>query len=312
MYYINKNKKVKTKNTPLCELKGKAQKMQDDLISRINERMSGFSKSQKRIADFIITHYEKAAYMTALRLGNNVDVSESTVVRFAIELGYEGYPEMQKALQSYIKNRLTAIQRIEITNDRIGDGNLLKNVLSQDIDRIRSTMELNSEEAFNSSVDAILNAENIYILGAMSSNVLARFLDYYLQLTFSNVHFVRSINTSGIYQQMIRISEKDTFIAISFPRYSKSTLNATQFAKSSGANIVAITDCVASPLAEFADELLLAKSDMASFADSLVAPLSVINALIVAVGMKNKDSLETTFEKLEAMWDANECYKKDN
>lgn len=286
--------------------------MQDDLISRINTNMSGFSKSQKRIADFIISHYEKAAYMTALKLGNHVDVSESTVVRFAIELGYEGYPEMQKALQSYIKNRLTAIQRIQITNDRIGDGGVLKNVLTQDIDRIRTTMDLNSDESFNSAVDAILSAEKIYILGAMSSNVLARFLDNYFQLIFDNVHFVRPINTSGIFQQMIRIGQNDTFIAISFPRYFKSTLKAAAYAKSCGANIVAITDCSTSPLAEFADELLLAKSDMASFADSLVAPLSLINALIVAVGMRKKQTLEQTFGKLETIWDANDVYKKDS
>lgn len=283
----------------------------DDLIALIKSRMPEFSKSQKLIGSFICEHYEKAAYMTALKLGSTVGTSESTVVRFAIELGYEGYPELQKSLQSYIKNRLTAIQRIEITNERIDRGNVLKSVLGQDINRIRSTLETADEAVFSAAVDKIVSARRIYIFGAMSSNILARFLDNYFQLIFDNVVFVQPINTSGIYQQIIRISREDTLISISFPRYSKSAQKATDYARSCGANIVAITDSRISPLAPLADQLLLAKSDMASFADSLVAPLSLINALIVAVGMRRQDDIESTFARLERLWDENDVYNKD-
>ena len=282
--------------------------MQDDLIKKINERMPEFSKSQKLIGGFISEHYEQAAYMTASRMGVTVGVSESTVVRFAIEMGYEGYPEMQKALQNYSKTRLTALQRLDITNHRIDPDNVLKSVLQQDIDRIRATVDLNGEEEFNETVDKIISARNIYIFGAMSSNVLARFMDNYFQLIFDNVHFVQPVNTSGIYQQLIRIDKGDVLIAFSFPRYCQSTANAARYAASCGADIIAITDSPGSPLGSIADHLLLAKSDMASFADSLVAPLSLINAIIVAVGMKKQEKLEKTLGRLEEMWNENGVY----
>ena len=282
--------------------------MQDNLIEIIKEKMPEFSKSQKLIGGFIADHYEQAAYMTASRMGSTVGVSESTVVRFAIEMGYEGYPEMQKALQNYSKTRLTALQRLDITNNRVDPDNVLKSVLHQDIDRIRATVELNGEDAFEQAVDTIISARNIYIFGAMSSNVLARFMDNYFQLIFDNVHFVQPINTSGIYQQLIRIDKGDVFIAFSFPRYCRSTENAARYAASCGAEVIAITDSPASPIGSAADRLLLAKSDMASFADSLVAPLSLINAIIVAVGMKKREKLERTLGRLEKMWDENGVY----
>lgn len=284
--------------------------MQDNLIESIKERMTEFSKSQRLIGGFITEHYEKAAYMTASRLGSTVGVSESTVVRFAIEMGYEGYPEMQKALQNYSKTRLTALQRLDITNNRIDSEHVLKSVLMQDIDRIRTTVEMTDEDSFDKAVNSIISAKNIYIFGAMSSNVLARFLDYYFQLIFDNVHFVQAVNTSGIYQQLIRIDKGDVLIAFSFPRYCQSTANAAKYAASCGAQIVAITDSAASPLGQLADHVLLAKSDMASFADSLAAPLSLINAIIVAVGMKKRDKLETTLARLETMWDENGVYNR--
>lgn len=285
--------------------------MTEDLLSRIQERMPEFSKSQKLIADFILNHYEKAAYMTALKLGNSVKVSESTVVRFAIELGFDGYPELQRSLQNHIKNKLTTLQRMEVANNRIGEQDILTNILQQDIDRIRHTMDETSPVDFDRAVESILKAKRIYILGAMSSSILARFLDYYFQLVFSNVCFVQAVGTSGIYQQIIHMNEDDCFITISFPRYSQSTLSATKYAHECGANVIAITDSSSSPLAQYANELLLARSDMVSFADSLVAPLSVINALIVAIGYKRKDKLEVTFEKLEQLWEQGEVYKKD-
>ncbi len=285
--------------------------MQEDLLIEIENRMASFSKSQKLIANFIINSYEKAAYMTALKLGNAVGVSESTVVRFAIEMGFEGYPELQKSLQSLIKNRLTAVQRINITNDRIGSDGVLKNTLMQDIDRIRHTLEEIDKDVFDKAIERICSARRIYILGAMSSSILARFLDYYFQLIFDNVHFVQAISTSGIYQQIVHMTKDDVFIAISFPRYSQSTIRATAYAKNCGANVVAITDSTNSPLAEYASELLVARSDMASFADSLVAPLSLLNAVIVAVSSVNKEGIEETFGKLEKLWEENEVYKKD-
>lgn len=285
--------------------------MQNNLISMIEEKMPDFSKSQRLIGSYIINHYEKAAFMTASKLGLAVNVSESTVVRFAIEIGFEGYPEMQKALQNFSKNRLTALQRLDITSERIDSENVLKSVLQQDIDRIRSTVEMTDEASFSEAVDKILSAKNIYIFGAMSSNVLARFLNNYFQLIFDNVHFVQPVNTSGVYQQLIRMGREDVFVVISFPRYSQSTVNATAYAASCGANIVAVTDSINSPLAPYANQLLLAKSDMASFADSLVAPLSVINAIIVAVSQRKREELENTLTKLENMWEENGVYKKD-
>lgn len=280
----------------------------ENLINKIENKMPSFSKSQRLIGNFIVQHFEQASYMTASRLGKAVNVSESTVVRFAIEMGYEGYPEMQKDLQSYSKTRLTALQRLDITNGRIDPENTLKSVLQQDIDRIRATVEMTDEKVFNKAVDKIINSDNIYIFGAMSSNALARFMDNYFQLIFNNVHFVHPINTSGIYQQLIRINSNDVFIGLSFPRYCQSTTNAAKYAASCGANIIAITDSIASPLGSIADEVLLAKSDMVSFADSLVAPLSLINAIIVAVGIKKRDSLEKTLSRLEKMWDENGVY----
>lgn len=280
----------------------------DNLITKISEKMGEFSKSQRLIGSFITEHYEQAAYMTASKLGSAVNVSESTVVRFAIEMGYEGYPEMQKALQSYSKTRITALQRLDITNDRIDPDHLLKSVLQQDIDRIRATIDMLDEKVFNEAVDKIIAADNIYIFGAMSSNAPARFLDNYFQLIFSNVHFVQAVNTSGIYQQLIRIGKNDVFIGLSFPRYCISTTNAAKYAASCGANIIAITDSAASPLGAIADQVLLAKSDMVSFADSLVAPLSLINAIIVAVGIKRRGDLEHTLLRLEKMWDENGVY----
>ena len=281
---------------------------QSSLIAKINERTAEFSKSQRLIGGFITNHYEQAAYMTALKLGSAVGVSESTVVRFAIEMGYEGYPEMQKDLQSYSKTRLTALQRLDITNHRIDPENVFKSVLLQDVERIKATAMMIEESAFEAAVDRILTADNIYIFGAMSSNTLARFMDNYFQLIFNNVHFVQAINDSGIYQQLIRIAHNDVFIGFSFPRYCISTTNAARYAASHGAKVIAITDSMASPLGEIADHVLLAKSDMVSFADSLVAPLSIINAIIAAVGLKKRDAIETTLKRLEEIWDENGVY----
>lgn len=273
--------------------------------------MPQFSKSQKLIADYILRHYEKAAYMTALKLGNAVNVSESTVVRFAIELGYEGYPQLQRSLQEHIKNRLTSLQRMDVTRSRIGDLDPVEGVLSQDIDKIRRTMDTVDRESFDNAVNTIISAKRIYIQGAMSSGILASFMHYYLRLIFDKVSLVGSVGTSEMYQQMIHIGEGDLLIAMSFPRYAQSTIQACKFAHDSGAQIIAITDSESSPLVQYAHTPLYACADMVSFVDSLVAPMSLINALIIAVSGRNRCRVEQTFSKLEQLWENHEVYKKD-
>lgn len=285
--------------------------MKDDLLQRIEEMMPQFSKSQKLIADYILRHYEKAAYMTALKLGNAVNVSESTVVRFAIELGYEGYPQLQRSLQEHIKNRLTSLQRMDVTRSRIGDLDPVEGVLSQDIDKIRRTMDSVDRESFDNAVNTIISAKRIYIQGAMSSGILASFMHYYLRLVFDKVSLVGSVGTSEMYQQMIHIGEGDLLIAMSFPRYAQSTIQACKFAHDSGAQIIAITDSESSPLVQYAHTPLYACSDMVSFVDSLVAPMSLINAIIIAVSGRNRCRVEQTFGRLEQLWENHEVYKKD-
>ncbi|MBO5218506.1 MAG: MurR/RpiR family transcriptional regulator [Clostridia bacterium] len=281
-----------------------------DLLTQIEQRMPKFSKGQKQIAAYILAHYDKAAYMTAAKLGALVGVSESTVVRFALELGLDGYPELQHSLQELIRTRLTALQRIEITNDRIGDADLLEKVLVSDIDKIKRTLEEIDRTSFNDAVDALIGAKMIYIIGMRSSSSLANFLYFYLNLIFPHVRLVRTTSGSEIFEQILRISEEDAIVGISFPRYSKRIINAMEYAKSQGAHVIALTDSASSPIAAHADDVLLAKSDMASFVDSLVAPLSIINALIVAIGKKKQDEVAATFEKLENIWDEYEVYEK--
>ncbi len=272
--------------------------------------MSGFSKGQKRIAQYMLEHYDKAAFMTASKLGESVGVSESTVVRFASELGFDGYPQLQKALQELIRNKLTAVQRIEVTSDQMGNADVLDKVLNMDIDKIRRTLDETSKEDFDAAVEAIVNAENIYIIGIRSAFSLASFLSFYFNHIFPNVRMVNTSSTSEMFEQMIRMTDKDVLIGITFPRYSKRTHAASRYASNCGAKVIAITDSRFAPIAECADTLLLARSDMASFVDSLVAPLSLINALIVAVGLRKRDEISSTFSKLERIWDEYNVYEK--
>lgn len=281
-----------------------------DMIKRIQEKLTDMSKGQKLIANYIISHYEKAAFMTAARLGEVVGVSESTVVRFAIELGYDGYPKLQKVLQELIKSKLTAVQRIEVSSKRINEDNILKSVLQSDMEKIKLTMEDIDLAGFNEIVESILNAKKIYILGVRSSAPLASFLGFYFNLIFDNVRLVHTTSVSEMFEQILRATEGDVVIGISFPRYSKRTTKAMQFVKSQGSTVIAITDSMESPLAGCADHCITARSDMASFVDSLVAPLSVINALIVAIGMRKKESVYNTFERLETIWDEYQVYEK--
>lgn len=285
-------------------------KNMNDLLSKIQNGLSGFSKGQKRIAKFIIEHYDKAAFMTASKMGQCVGVSESTVVRFATELGYSGYPSMQRALQDMIRTKLTAVQRIEVANDRLQNQDILQMVLQADVEKIRMTLNEINRDEFGAAVDSILGARRIYILGVRSSAALASFLGFYFNLIFENVRLVHTTSVSEMFEQVLRVGKGDVVIGISFPRYSKRTVKAMKFARDRGADVITITDSPLSPLVPISSYCLYAKSDMVSFVDSLVAPLSLINALIVAVGIKKKDDISNTFESLERIWEEYEVYEK--
>ncbi len=286
--------------------------MNTDLIKSIEDKMSGFSKGQKLIAGYVLEHYDKAAYLTASKLGAIVGVSESTVVRFANELGYAGYPEFQHSLQEIIRNKLTSFQRIEVTNNLIGDGNVLDKVLMSDAEKIRRTMEAIDHASFEEAIDRIVSAENIYIIGVRSSSSLAGFLNFNLRMIFDHVRFVQTTSGSEMFEQIMRVGKGDVLIAISFPRYSKRIINAVEYARSKGADVVALTDSKLSPIAAYADQLLIAESDMASFVDSLVAPLSIINAMVVALSRKKQGELTERLRALEEIWDRYEVYDNKN
>lgn len=284
--------------------------MEESLIEKIQNGMTGFSKKQKNIAKYIIEHYDKAAFMTASKLGSAIGVSESTVVRFAAEIGYEGYPKMQRALAEMVRTKLTSVQRIEVASDRLGDADLANTVFESDIDKIRMTMEELDHNAFDKAVDAIIAAKRIFILGVRSSASLASFIGFYFTQMFDDVRQIRTSSTAEVFEQMIRMEPDDVLIGISFPRYSSRTVKAMQYAHKKGATTIGITDSMLSPLASAASHVLVAKSDMASFVDSLVAPLSVINALIVAVGMRKSVELTDAFNRLESVWEEYQVYEK--
>lgn len=276
-------------------------KKSEDLIKRIQDNYTKLSKSQKIIAEYIINHYDKAAFMTAAKLGSSINISESTVVRFANTLGYDGYPELQNSLQELIKNKLTTVQRLEMT-DKTDEVTILNNVLKSDIENIKETINEINKDSFKKVVSDILSSKKIYIMGSRSSIAIAEYLGFYLNLILENVVVVKP-GISDVFEQMLRVNNEDLVIGIGFPRYSKRTLEVLKYAKSQNAKVVTITDSLISPLTSVADEILIAKSNMASFVDSLVAPLSLINALIVAIGMKERDKVSETFDKLENIWD---------
>ena len=284
--------------------------MSDPLLATIDENLKRLSKGHKKIAAYIEENYDKAAFMTAAALGQKVGVSESTVVRFATELGFKGYPELQKELQQLIKSKLTAVQRMEVSENLIGDSDIITSVLNGDIELIRATAEKTSREAFKNAVSEINRAKRIYILGVRSSAALASFLAFYFNLVFDAVTLIDTASASEMFEQMFRIDEKDVCIAISFPRYSKQTVNALRFIADRGAKIIAITDTEKSPIASFANHLLVARSDMASVVDSLSAPLSLINALIAGVTLSRRNEVYENFNKLEHIWDVYQVYEK--
>lgn len=284
--------------------------MSNDLSARIEGLMPSLSKGQRRIANAILNNYDKTAYMTAAKLGAMVDVSESTVVRFANELGFQGYPELQRAIQDLVRAKLTHNQRIEVSNLRLGDGDVLEKTLCSDINKIRYTLEHIDRNAFEAAVDAIVKAKNIYVLGVRSSASLASFLNFNLSLIFNNVKLVQPSSSSEVFEQILEIGKDDVLFAISFPRYSTKIVNAVKYARAENATVISLTDSSVSPIAEHASCLLTAQSDMASFVDSLVAPLSILNAIIVAVTKQCEAEVTKRFDRLESIWDEYEVYAK--
>jgi len=286
--------------------------MEENLLSKLAKDTGGFSKGQRAISKFILNNYDKAAFMTAGKLGEIVGVSESTVVRFATELGYDGYPAMRKALQEMIRNRLTSVQRIEVAKSMLDDNEIVKSVLSSDIQNLQATLEGLDQVSFDAAINEIIAAKRVYIVGMRTSTVLSSYLGLYLNLLRDGVTVVRDTAASETFEQLIRIGEGDLFIGISYPRYSSHTIEAMQFAKKMGARAIAITDCPASPVNGIADICLYAKSDMVSFIDSLVAPLSLINAIIMAIAKLNREDVLKTFSSLENFWQEHSVYEKSN
>lgn len=285
--------------------------MSTDLLGELKQRYNQFSKSQRRIADYILEHYSKAAYLTAARLGQQAQVSESTVVRFAFELGFDGYPALQAALQETVRSKLTSLQRMEVAGDRQEEGEpVLDQVLNKDVEQIYRTLEQTNRAAFAGAVESIHQAKTVYLLASGSAAFLAGFLNFYFRLVLPNVRLIQSASASELFEQILRVGKGDIVIGISFPRYSKKTVNALRYARKNGAQVVAITDSEFSPLAAQADYLLLARSDMVSFADSLVAPLSLINALIAAVGQRRQEETRRVFDRLEEIWAEYDVYAK--
>ena len=284
--------------------------MSCNFLSILQEKEPTFSKGQKRIARYITDSYDKAAFMTANRLGKTVGVSESTVVRFAVDLGFDGYPSMQKAMREMVLNRLTSVQRIEVANNRFGDQDVVSMVLHSDMEKLRQTSELLSRETFADAVNAILKAKRVYILGVRSAAPLANFLGYYLNYMFNNVHVLSGLSAGEMFEKIVGITPEDVVIAFSFPRYSSSTTKGARYCRSAGATVIGITDSADSPLGLCSDHVLLAKSYMVSLVDSLVAPLSLVNALIVAIASRKEKELSQTFANLERIWDEYDVYEK--
>lgn len=283
----------------------------NDLTSRINECYGSLSKGQKILATYITDNYDKAVFLTAAKMGQVVGVSESTVVRFATHLGYKGYPEFQKALEEMVRNKLNSIQRMEVTYGRISQSHILETVLQSDQEKIKDTLEHIDEHAFELAVDTIIKAKHIYIVGIRSCAPLAAFMAFYFNLMFENVTLLQTNNSSELFEQMVRISKDDVIIGISFPRYSMRTLKAMEFANNRNAKVITLTDSVHSPMNLYSSCNLIARSDMASIVDSLVAPLSVINALIVALCMKKQGEVAKTLETLEDVWNEYQVYEND-
>ncbi len=281
-----------------------------DVLNDINNRYATLSKGQKKIAAYLKENYDKAAYMTAQKLGQAVGTSESTVVRFAAELGYDGYGDFQQNLQAIIRNKLTSLQRMDVAQGIIGGDDIAESIMNSDIENIRSTIENLDRKAFSDAVETLLKAKRIYVLGVRSSAALAKFISFYFNLMFDNVTHISTTSASEIFEQLLHTGEDDAVVAISYPRYSKRTVSAAEYAAGRGSKIIAITDSISSPITKFATHSLIAKSEMAYFVDSFAAPFSLANALLIALSMRKKKQLTESFETLEKIWDEYQVYEK--
>ncbi len=284
---------------------------QYDVLSRIGERYNKMSKSHKAIASFILDHYDQAVFMTAARLGETLGISESTVVRFASGIGYDGYPELQKALEDCVKGKLNRVQRMDAKYGKSSQSEILISVMNADMEKLQHTIDNLDAAAFESAVATILEAQTVYVMGLRSNEPLAGFLQFYLNMIRGNVVLLNTTSVSETFEQMIHISSKDCFIGISFPRYSMRTLKAMEFANDRNAKVIAITDSINSPMNLYSSCNLLARSDMVSIVDSLVAPLSVINALVVAMCLKQPQEVKHNLEMLEETWNNYQVYLND-
>ena len=282
-----------------------------DIITRINKAYSGMSKRHKQIASYILGHYDQAAFMTAAKMGEALSISESTVVRFAAAIGYEGYPEMQAALAAWVKTKLNAVQKVGAAYRGSSQSEVLTSVLSSDMEKIQDTIDNLDPAAFDTAVDIILEARTVYIAGIRSCAPLAEFLSFYLKMIRGNIVLLKTTSLSEVFEQMLRIGDKDAIIGISFPRYSMRTLKAMEFANDRNAKVITITDSVHSPMNLYSSCNLLARSDMVSIVDSLVAPLSVINALVVALCLKRPEAVKASLESLEGAWNNYQVYLND-
>lgn len=283
-----------------------------DLIEKIEASMGDLSKGHRLIARYIIDNYDKAAYMTASALGSRVGVSESTVVRFAIEMGFDGYPGLQQQIRETVRVRLTSVQRLTAANHRMDEDEVLDLILTADAERIKSTLDTIDREAFVKAVDMLLGAKNIYILGMRSSAVLADYMRHYFGLMFDNVRLLKPSSGSEVFENLMNVQSGDVFVSISFPRYTTSIVNATEYVSKTGASVIALTDSMSSPIVPHADVALIAKSEMASFADSLVAPMSIINAMIAYIGKRKQAEVSETLSKLEQVWKEYNVYTINN
>ena len=286
--------------------------MSNDILSILQAKAPSFSKGQRLIARYIMESYDKAAFMTANRLGKTVGVSESTVVRFAVDLGFDGYPSMQKAMQEMVLNRLTSVQRIEVTNDRIGNQDVVSLVLQSDMEKLRRTGETLDRDEFRAAAKAIRGAKRAFIRGVRSAAPLANLLGYYLNYMLNNVHVITASGSGEMFEKIVGINSNDVVVAFSFPRYSTSTVKGAQYCRSTGATVIGLTDTKLSPLGQNCDHVLVAKSDMVSLVDSLVAPLSIVNALIVAIAAQREEELSRTFSTLERIWEEYNVYEKQD
>ncbi len=284
--------------------------MVTDLAKRIKNAYHSFSKNQKKLANAVLNDYEKVAGMTAARLGRYVGVSESTVVRFSGTLGFDKYAEFQLAVEDLLRKKLTLNQRIDATKERIYRRDIIENVMKADINRLRNTMERLDKKVFSDSVDSIIKAKNIYVIGARGSEALAKMLQYNLSLIFDNVKFIIPSSTAEVFEQIYSIGSEDTLIAFCYPRYSSKVVNAVKYARNNGARVILFTDTEASPPAEYASLLLLSQVDFASFMDSLVAPICIINALIIEITNRREGEIRRRFDNLERVWDEYGVYTK--